>query len=122
MPQQRQQAMGELQGGRHIQADQGGNIGLVMLLQQAEAIDPGGINQGVHPTKAPRCRQHSLTPAGLGDVRTDQLDLTGKTLHQAFQRRELTPRQQQLGAALTQPLDQRLTNATTGTGNQRTTI
>ena len=122
LAQQGQQQVGQLQGGGDVDADQPGDGVLVLLFEQAELIDPGGVDHTVEPAKAARGLQHQLSPAALGEVCRDQADLPRVTAGQAFQRNAVAPHQQQPGTAGAEPFHQQLADTAAGTGEQEARV
>jgi len=83
--QQRQQQVGQLQCGGDVDADQAGDGILVLLFEQAELVDPGGIDHAVEAAETPRGIEHRMPAAALGEVGADQADLPRIATRQRFQ-------------------------------------
>ena len=109
--------MGQLQGGGDVELNQFGDGAFFMLLQQAEVIDPGGIDQRIDAAKALRRRQHVFTSAGLTNIGGYDGHVAAVRLGQRLQSGALTADQEQLRPFGEQGADQRLANPATGPGD-----
>ena len=75
LAQQRQQAVGQLQGGGHVEVDKLGERFFVMLFEQAEMVDAGGVDQGIQRAETFRSGHHCFTAVALADIGLEHVDL-----------------------------------------------
>ena len=121
-PQQRQQSLGQLKRGGDVEADQLGDLLLVLLVEQAETIDSSGVDQAIEPAEVLRGGHQCITPGAAGDIGLHQLHVLREALQQRLQGFQAPPDQQQMSTIAGQTMRQGQADAATGAGKQGTAI
>ena len=118
LAQQGQQAPGEQHRRHQVERNLGCDGLVVLLLDEAEAVEAGGLDHAVDAAKIPRRGSHRIDAGGGGEIGDERAQRVRKAPLRGRELVRVATDRQHLRARLAKLLDQRLADAPARAGDQ----